>query len=129
MSINIVLEEIKTSPSSIIPVLSILHNEKQQLDQISKADLTHLISRTLQLCRSPNIYNKWCGVSIINVLSDNYIVLANEGTNFMTMLITILESYNNTIDVIILKTCVESLNKLIRVIRNKTSIDKRNIDA
>ncbi|CCG21771.1 hypothetical protein CORT_0B00500 [Candida orthopsilosis Co 90-125] len=124
MSINIVLEEIKISPSSIIPVLSILHNEKQQLDQISKADLTHLISRTLQLCRSPNIYNKWCGVSIINVLSDNYIVLANEGTNFMTMLITILESYNNTIDVIILKTCVESLNKLIRVIRNKPALTR-----
>ncbi|KAI5964970.1 RIX1 [Candida margitis] len=124
MSISIVLEEIKTSPSSIIPVLSILHNEKQQLDQISKSDLTHLISRTLQLCRSPNIYNKWCGISIINVLSDNYIILANEGANFMTMLLTILESFNHTIDVIILQTCIESLNKLIRVIRDKPALTR-----
>ncbi|KAG5420055.1 RIX1 [Candida metapsilosis] len=122
MSINIVLEEIKTSPSSIIPILSTLHNEK--LDQISKPDLTHLISRTLQLCRSPNIYNKWCGINIINVLTENYIILANEGANFMTMLVTILDSFNSTIDVVILKSCIECLNKLIKVIRNKPALTR-----
>ncbi|KAI5958565.1 RIX1 [Candida theae] len=123
MSLSIVLEEIKTSPSSLIPILSILH-EKPHLDHISKSDLTHLISRTLQLCRTPNIYNKWCGINIINVLSDNYVILANEGANFMTMLITILESYNNTIDVVILKSCVECLNKLIKIIRNKPALTR-----
>lgn len=124
MSITLVLEEIKTSPSSIIPILSILHHENHHLDQISKSNLSHLISRTLQLCRSPTTYNKWCGINIINVLIDNYTILANEGANFMTTLITILESFNHTIDDIILKSCIECLNKLIKVIRNKPTLTR-----
>ena len=55
MSINIVLEEIKGTPSSIIPLLSILHNDKQILSTITKTELNHLISRTLNLVRSSDV--------------------------------------------------------------------------
>ncbi|KAI5954901.1 RIX1 [Candida jiufengensis] len=124
MSINIILEDIKDSPSSIIPILQTLHNDKTLLNQISKPNLNHLVSRTLQLCRSPIIYNKWCGINLIKIISSNYVILANEGLNFITILITILESYNSTIDVIILKNCIECLNKLIKLIRDKPTLTR-----
>ncbi|KAI5965977.1 RIX1 [Candida pseudojiufengensis] len=124
MSINIILEDIKDSPSSIIQTLSTLHNDKSILTQISKSDLNHLISRTLQLCRSSNIYNKWSGINIMKVISSNYVILANEGSNFVTILITILENFNSTIDVIILKNSIECLNKLMKQIRNKPTLTR-----
>ncbi|KAI3403517.2 RIX1 [Candida oxycetoniae] len=125
MSINLVLEEIKGSPtSSIIPTLSLLCNDKSLLSQISKSNLQHLTSRTLQLCRSSDIYSKWCGINCVYILCQNYTILASEGTNFLTQLITILESYNSTINVLILSSAVDAVNMLMRMIRGKPTLTR-----
>ena len=93
MSINIVLEEIKGTPSSIIPLLSILHNDKQILSSITKTELNHLISRTLNLVRSSDVYNKWCGINLIRIIVEEYSILANEGNNLINSLLQVLEAY------------------------------------
>ena len=122
MSINIVLEEIKGTPSSIIPLLSILHNDKQILSTITKTELNHLISRTLNLVRSSDAYNKWCGINLIRVIVEEYSILASEGNNLINSLLQVLEAYQQqqqqhhhhhhqtTIDLKILTSCIETIN-------------------
>ncbi|RCK56690.1 Pre-rRNA-processing protein RIX1 [Candida viswanathii] len=109
MSINIVLEEIKGTPSSISPILGLLHNDKQILSTITKPDLNHLVSRTLNLVRSPQPYNKWCGLNLVRVICEDYAILASEGNAMLSSVMKVLESYNATIDVRILTSAIETI--------------------
>lgn len=124
MSINIVLEEIKGTPTSIIPILSLLHNDKQILSNISKPNLNHLISRTLNLVRSPQPYNKWCGINLIRVIVEDYTILASEGNNLLTNLVKVLENYNNTIDIKILTSTIDTINFMCDSIRGKPTLTR-----
>ena len=136
MSINIVLEEIKGTPSSIIPLLSILHNDKQILSTITKTELNHLISRTLNLVRSSDAYNKWCGINLIRVIVEEYSILANEGNNLINSLLQVLEAYQQqqqhhhhhhhqtTIDLKILTSCIETINYMGDLIRGKPTLTR-----
>ncbi|KAF6071515.1 rRNA processing/ribosome biogenesis family protein [Candida albicans] len=133
MSINIVLEEIKGTLSSIIPLLSILHNDKQILSSITKTELNHLISRTLNLVRSSDVYNKWCGINLIRVIVEEYSILASEGNNLMNSLLQVLEAYQQqqhhhhhqtTIDLKILTSCIETINYMGDLIRGKPTLTR-----
>ncbi|KAL6451783.1 RIX1 Pre-rRNA-processing protein RIX1 [Candida maltosa Xu316] len=124
MSINIILEEIKDTPSSIIPILSLLHNDKQILTNLTKPELNHLISRTLNLVRSPQPYNKWCGINLIRVLVTDYTILASEGNNLISSLLKVLESYNYTIDVKILTSCIDAIDVMSDLIRGKPTLTR-----
>ncbi|CAX42356.1 conserved hypothetical protein [Candida dubliniensis CD36] len=124
MSINIVLEEIKGTPSSIIPILSFLHNDKQILSCITKVELNHLISRTLNLIRSPEPYKKWCGINLIRVIIEEYSILASEGNNLMNSLLQVLENYNETIDLKILTSCIDTINYMGNLIRGKPTLTR-----
>ncbi|KAK6463646.1 ribosome export protein [Scheffersomyces coipomensis] len=121
---NVILKELESSPSSIIPILSTLHYDKSVLNDISKPDIKHLVSRTLNLARSPNLYNKWAGTSLIRVLGDNFTILSQEGVNFFSQLMKNLESYNETIDIKILNTTVDTLNHLCDNIRGKPTLTR-----
>ena len=124
MSINIVLEEIKGTPSSIIPILSFLHNDKQILSCITKVELNHLISRTLNLIRSPEPYKKWCGINLIRVIIEEYSILASEGNNLMNSLLQVLENYNETIDLKILTSCIDTIDYMGNLIRGKPTLTR-----
>lgn len=108
---------------SIIPILSTLYNERYHLSTLSKVDLKHLTSRTLNLCKSPKPYNVWCGVNIINVLIDNSVILSSEGSNFFAQLLKVLESPRAS-DSRVFKSAVDCLNKLCKTIRGKPTLTR-----
>lgn len=124
LPLDVILEDLESSPKSIIPILATLHRDKAFLNDISKTDLKHLVSRSLNLSKSHIAYNKWCGINLIKVLSNNYNILANEGVNFMSQLIKILENYNQSIDPKILSSTVECLNNLCNQIRGKPTLTR-----
>ncbi|EDK47504.1 hypothetical protein LELG_05685 [Lodderomyces elongisporus NRRL YB-4239] len=124
--INIVLEGISENHSSqsIVPVLELLRNDKTILSNISKLQLQQLVSRSLQLVRSSDSYSKWCGINLIHQLSSNYVIVAQSGVQFMSALIAVLESYNSTINVLILRNCIECLQVLMHEIRGKPALTR-----
>lgn len=124
LPLDIILEELESSPKSLIPILSTLYCDKTILNDISKPDLKHLVSRTLNLAKSHKAYNKWCGINLIRVLSTNYNILATEGVHFMNELLKILEAYNQTVDPKILSSTVECLNSLCDHIRGKPTLTR-----
>lgn len=124
LPLDVILEDLESSPKSIIPILATLHRDKALLNDISKTDSKHLVSRSLNLSKSHIAYNKWCGINLIKVLSNNYNILANEGVNFMSQLIKILENYNQSIDPKILSSTVECLNNLCNQIRGKPTLTR-----
>lgn len=124
LPLDIILEELETSPKSIIPILATLHNDKALLNGISKADLKHLVSRTLNLSKSNVQYNKWCGINLIKILGSNYTILANDGVNFINQLLKILETYNPSVGQKILTSTIECLNYLCDQIRGKPTLTR-----
>lgn len=123
LPLSIILKELESAPVSIIPILATLHHERSLLNEISKADLKHLTSRTLNLCRSSIAYNIWCGVNIVNVLVDNISVLGAEGSAFLAQLLKILESPKSN-NKRVFKSTVECLNKLCDSIRGKPTLTR-----
>ncbi|KAG7192948.1 pre-rRNA-processing protein rix1 [Scheffersomyces spartinae] len=121
--LSIVLKELE-GPLSLVPLLRSLHHDHQLLKSASKSDLNHLVSRTLNLCRSPNPYLKWCGINVVYVICDDYTVLASEGTNLLGQLIKITESYNSTIDLKIFTSCIDAINKICDNIRGKPTLTR-----
>ncbi|CAI5759254.1 unnamed protein product [Candida verbasci] len=126
MSINLILEEIKNEPKSIIPILTTLNNDRDILSNISKSNLQHLVSRVNNLIKSPNAYIKWCGINIVKVIVKDFNILASYGTLFLTNLISVLENYNRTINVKILTNCIQVVNFIMDQIRGKPTLT-RNI--
>lgn len=124
LPISTILKQLESSPDSIIPILSSLHNDKSILANLSKSETKHLVLRTLNLARSPNVYSKWCGINLLRVVVDNYTVLANEGVSILGQLVKNLESYNETIDIKILNSTVEALNFTANKIRGKPTLTR-----
>ncbi|CUM52728.1 Pre-rRNA-processing protein RIX1 [Debaryomyces fabryi] len=124
LPLDVILESLESSPKSIIPILATLHRDKALLNDISKTDLKHLVSRSLNLSKSPIVYNKWCGINLIRILGNNYNILANEGVNFVSQLLKILENCNQSSDPKILSSTVECLNSLCDQIRGKPTLTR-----
>lgn len=116
-----VIRDLKETPQLVIPILRTLHSESAALSAISKVDLKHLTSRSLNLCRSNEPYAVWCGVNILNVLVDNYTVLAQDGAAFFGQLLKILTHthHSNT-----LRSTVQCLEKMCRNIRGKPTLTR-----
>lgn len=123
LPISFIIKDLEHTPKSIIPILSTLYNERYHLSTLSKVDLKHLTSRTLNLCKSPKPYNVWCGVNIINVLIDNSVILSLEGSNFFAQLLKVLES-PKALDSRVFKSVVDCLNKLCKIIRGKPTLTR-----
>lgn len=122
--LNLILKELEGSPDSILPIISTLYYDKSILNEISKPDLKHLISRTLNLAKSGNEFNKWCGINLIRVLAGNYNILANEGVVMFGQLLKNLEDFNDAGNIKILTSTVESLNFLCQKIRGKPTLTR-----
>lgn len=124
LPLPVILKELESSPSSVVPILYTLHYDKQLLETISKPDSKHLVSRTLNLARSNNVYNRWCGINVIKVLSRNYAILSSDGSHFINQLLTILETHNGRTDPKILSSTVDCLNYLCDQIRGKPTLTR-----
>lgn len=122
--LSLVLKQLEGSPSSVVPLLSTLYYDKSILNNISKSDSKHLVSRILNLTRSPIEYNKWAGTNLIRVISDNYTILATEGSNLFGELVKNLDSYNDTVNIKVLTSTVEALNYLCDKIRGKPTMTR-----
>lgn len=122
--LSLILKELEGSPDSILPIISSLYYDKSILNEISKPDLKHLISRTLNLAKSGNEFNKWCGINLIRVLAGNYNLLANEGVVMFGQLLKNLEDFNGTGNIKILTSTIESLNFLCQKIRGKPTLTR-----
>lgn len=124
LPLSVILKELEGAPSSIIEIVSSLRNDKTILQEISKVQRKHLVSRTLALSKSPKEYNKWCGTVIIRAIGNDYEVLANEGVNILGQLIKNLENYNGTINVKILLTTIDAINYVCQNIRGKPTLTR-----
>jgi pre-rRNA-processing protein RIX1 len=124
LPLSVILKELEDAPSSIIEIVSSLRNDKTILQEISKVQRKHLVSRTLALSKSPKEYNKWCGTVIIRAIGNDYEVLANEGVNILGQLIKNLENYNGTINVKILLTTIDAINYVCQNIRGKPTLTR-----
>lgn len=118
-----ILKQIEKAPESVVPILRSL-NQKATLQGLSKSETKHLVSRTLNLCRSPIEYNKWCGTALVRVITNNYSILANEGVELLGQLIKNLENYNNTIDIKIFNATVAAIDDLAAKIRGKPTLTR-----
>lgn len=124
LPLSIILLELENVSNSIIPILSTLYYDKSILSSIGKSDLKHLVSRTMNLAKSPNHYKKWCGINLIRVLSNDYNILANEGVAMMGQLLKIFETYNETLDRKLLTSAIEALNFMCDKIRGKPTLTR-----
>lgn len=123
LQLAFVIDNLKEAPKSVVPILAILHAERHNLANISKVDLKHLTSRTLNLCKAADAYSIWSGVSIVHILVESVHVLASEGQAFFGQLVKILSSpFAN--DELILESTVECLNKLCASIRGKPTLTR-----
>lgn len=122
LPISLILKDLEHVPKSIIPILLSLNRESARLNQISKVDLKHLTSRTLNLCKANQSYQAWCGVNVIYVLIDNSEILSSYGSLFFTQLLKILLGGKS--DRKVFKSTVECLNKLCSKIRGKPTLTR-----
>lgn len=122
LPISAILKDLEDVPKSIIPILASLHRDSARLSQISKVDVKHLTSRTLNLCKSNKPYQVWCGVNVINVLIENSDILASYGSQFFSQLLKVLQTHKSNRKV--LYNAVECLNKLCGKIRGKPTLTR-----
>lgn len=122
MPISLIIKQLETTPTSVIPILSALNKECAHLHQISKVDLKHLVSRALNLCKSNHPFATWCGVSIVYVLVGNAEILSANGNAFFTQLMKLLQA--NKPGTKIFTSSVECLNKLCGEIRGKPTLTR-----
>lgn len=122
LPISAILRDLEDVPKSIIPILATLHRDSARLSFISKVDLKHLTSRTLNLCKTNKPYQVWCGVNVINVLSENSDVLSSYGSQFFSHLLKVLQT--NRTNRKVLYSAVECLNKLCGKIRGKPTLTR-----
>lgn len=122
LPMSAILKELEDVPRSIIPVLATLHRDSARISQISKVDLKHLTSRSLNLCKTNKPYHVWCGVNVINVLIENSDVLSSYGSQFFSQLLKVFQVFR--LDRKVLYSVVECLNKLCGKIRGKPTLTR-----
>lgn len=124
LPIPVILQELETTPTSIIPILRTLHYQTNLINEITKSELKHLVSRSLNLAKSSDAYNKWCGVNLIKVLSKHYPILSSDGLHFVNQLVSILEAHNGKTDPKILSSTADCLNYVCDRIRGKPTLTR-----
>ncbi|RLV91388.1 Pre-rRNA-processing protein RIX1 [Spathaspora sp. JA1] len=122
MPISIILEELKTTPTSVVPLLRSLHN-KTLLQSLTKSEVTHLTSRVLNLARSNQPYSQWCGINLIRVVSSDYSILAGYGNIFLDQLLKIAEQRAATNKVLLIN-CVDVISYICGEIRGKPGLTR-----
>lgn len=123
LPLNVLVKELET-PQSIAPVLRSIKLNIGDLHLQNKSDINHLVSRTINLIQSHSVYNKWFGVTILNVLIENYEILSTHGLKFINALIKVLETTNANTNIKLFTGTVESLNKLCQEIRGKPTLTR-----
>lgn len=118
-----VIKELE-SPSSVIPILKSVHAHVDVLHLSSKAELNHLVSRTINLVQAYPVYHKWCGVTVMQILINNYEILSTHGLKFFNALIKILETTNANTNLKLFNATVEGLNQLCDHIRGKPTLTR-----
>ncbi|EGW35685.1 uncharacterized protein SPAPADRAFT_130672 [Spathaspora passalidarum NRRL Y-27907] len=117
--ISVILEELKTTPTSVIPLLRSLHN-KTLLQSLSKSEITHLTSRILNLAKSHQPYPQWCGINLIRVISSDYSILAGYGSIFLDQLLKLVENSQGKI----LVNCIDVIGFICSEIRGKPGLTR-----
>lgn len=123
LPLSAIVKELE-QPDSIIPIAKSLHFSIKQLHLESKLDLNHLVSRTINLIQSHLAYNKWCGVTVLQILIDNYEILSTNGLKFINSLIKVLETTNANTNLKLFNAVIECLNKLCDQIRGKPTLTR-----
>lgn len=123
LPLAVVIDQLKSAPASVIPILSSLHKAKATFSSVSKVDLKHLTGRTLTLCRSNDTYSVWCGVNIIYVLTDSSEIVGAEGSAFFAQLLKVLGS-THARNKKVLESAIECLRKLCDSIRGKPTLTR-----
>lgn len=118
--IKVILDELKGTPSSIVPIL-------QQLLVTKCADLApdetrHLVARTLNLTRLAEAYNRWCGTVLIKVLALNYELLASDGIALLDQLVKNLDSWSPNHDKKVLLATIDTIDFFCYQIRGKDTL-------
>lgn len=122
--ILLIIAELEGYPTSLTSILSTLYHDPSILKNISKSDQRHLVSRVLNLARSHDEYQRWCGINLIRVLGRSYNILITDGKVMVSTLIKIVERHNSRSRFEVLKAAIESLNDLFSQIRGKPSLTR-----
>lgn len=109
------------NPHSIIGILKSLHDDIANVHKVSKSNLKHLISRTINLVTAHQLYYKWSGITIIQVLGDNYVILSDNG---VVMFDTVIKALETTNDSKVVVAAIECLNHLCNEIRGKPTLTR-----
>ncbi|OBA21414.1 hypothetical protein METBIDRAFT_19087, partial [Metschnikowia bicuspidata var. bicuspidata NRRL YB-4993] len=123
LPLAVVIDQLKSTPASVIPILSALDKAKSTFASVSKVDLKHLTSRTLNLCRSNDPYSVWCGINIIYVLADSSEIVSAEGSAFFGQLLKVLGSQHAQ-NKAVLESAIECLARLCDSIRGKPTLTR-----
>lgn len=108
----------------MIPVLAALHAQKEALETLPKPEIRHLVSRTMNLAKSPHSHARWCGINVMRVLSDSPAILASDGTIFVAQLLKLVETASSKTDTKILRSAVDALNAVCDNIRGKPTLTR-----
>ncbi|KAM9933319.1 hypothetical protein OXX80_007061 [Metschnikowia pulcherrima] len=123
LPLAVVIDQLRSAPDSVIPILASLNTAKASFPSVSKVDLKHLTGRTLNLCRANDAYSVWCGINIAHVLADSSEIVGAEGSAFFAQILKVLNSVhaqNKTI----LDSGIECLKKLCDSIRGKPTLTR-----
>ena len=122
--VDVITKKLEETPISIIPILESLYHNNAAIDTCSAVQQKHLYLRCLNLAKAHDTHKRWCGINLLKVLCYNYNILVNEGTNTISHLLKILETYNHSISKTILTSTVDCINSLCEQIRGKPSLTR-----
>ncbi|KAF8003954.1 hypothetical protein HF325_001402 [Metschnikowia pulcherrima] len=123
LPLAVVIDQLRSAPDSVIPILASLNTAKASFPSVSKVDLKHLTGRTLNLCRANDAYSVWCGINIAHVLADSSEIVGAEGSAFFAQILKVLNSVHAQ-NKMILDSGIECLKKLCDSIRGKPTLTR-----
>lgn len=123
-SVDVITKKLEETPVSIVPILESLYHNNAAINTCSTVQQKHLYLRCLNLAKAHDTYKRWCGINLLKVLCYNYNILVNEGTNTISHLLKLLETYNQSISRTILTSTVDCINSICEQIRGKPALTR-----
>ncbi|KAH3686221.1 hypothetical protein WICPIJ_002799 [Wickerhamomyces pijperi] len=122
--ISVILSTLDTPrPGNLQYILKTLYSNSSLITQLSKSELSHLISRVNNLIQSKDEYKRWYGLHLVQVLAFNPVILTTGGAAILVSLIKLVNdrSYDN---VLLFQNACLAISQIVKNIRGKPSLTR-----
>ncbi|ODQ77816.1 hypothetical protein BABINDRAFT_163203 [Babjeviella inositovora NRRL Y-12698] len=91
ISLETVIPQLE-NPVNIAPILTTLYYNKSLINDAAPTEIAHLVSRTVNLIKSPTEYKQWCGANLAKVICLSPILLPAHGAIILQSLLKVVDT-------------------------------------